>query len=196
MSDRSGRYDFWMIHSDGSGLRKATETTVYGLWGPRFSPDGKFLSAHNDTGTYLFETAQPMPWKKFSHLPPLNNGFFIADGWTADGKKLIGEAGSADGTDQKILVVYSTEQKTYEQFPLPYVPVEGGLSWITPSKLLILANVDHLLIFDTSTKKVSDVEVPSDFHASELLYSPAQKALFLRTQTEESDIWLMSFGSQ
>jgi len=39
-SDRTGRYEFWSINADGSGLHQVTKRSGRSLWFPRYSPDG------------------------------------------------------------------------------------------------------------------------------------------------------------
>lgn len=196
MSDRSGRYEFWMIHPDGSGLRKVTETTDSN-WRPVFSPDGHYLSSFNGEATVLFDTSKPMPWKNPTVLPPLPDELaFSAAVWSADGKTLIGPAIAPDDSLHKMLVLYSLEQKQYEEIPLPYVPNNDGIVWVNPQRLLILSgDSTHLMMFDTTTKKVTEIQVPSGFKAYELQYSPSEKSLFFVSASLQSDVWLMTLNS-
>jgi eukaryotic-like serine/threonine-protein kinase len=196
MSDRSGRYDFWMIHPDGSGLRKATETAGSALWAPYFSPDGRYLSAINEKGTFLFDTSKPTPWKNPVALAPFPETAWAlgATLWSADSKKLFGEVGPAGGATQKEIAVYSLDTRTYEQFSLPYTPLD--FDRVSPTRLIILTDNNHLLTLDIPSKKVSEVSISSASPIGNIRYNAAQKILLLRTDSAESDIWLMSLNSQ
>ena len=195
MSDRSGQYDFWMIHSDGSGLRKATETIgeAGGSWAPGFSPDGSYLSVTNVEGTFLFDIKKPLPWKKPTPLPAYPDPGFRFEGhlWSDDSKKLVGNIWTADNNATKLIAQYSLETQQYETFSLPYEAVEGGFSWITPTKILIANQDSHLLTLDLPTKKVTEVLLPRGLFVLNARFNEIEKTVLLQSQTSESDIWFM-----
>jgi WD40-like Beta Propeller Repeat len=196
ISDRSGQYDFWMIHSDGSGLRKVTETTD--AWAPSFSPDGSYLSVSNEHGTFLFDIRKPLPWKNPTPFPayPDHALRFAGHLWSPDSKKLFGIIVTTDNIGAKAVAQYSFESQQYETSALPYAPDDEGLSWLTPTKMLIVAEDNHLLTLDLPTKKVTEVSLPKGLSVLHARFKETEKALILRSETSESDIWLMKHVPQ
>ena len=44
-SNRSGRYEVWTVHPDGSDLEQLTKSEVGSQWYPEWSPDGRLIAA-------------------------------------------------------------------------------------------------------------------------------------------------------
>jgi Tol biopolymer transport system component len=196
MSDRSGRYDFWTIRPDGSELKRATETTGRAMWGPQFSPDRRYLSAINELGTFLFDTSKPLPWKDPVALPPFpeRSLLFFASIWSTDGKELFGTVAPDVGPAKKEIAFYSLDHKTYTRFPLPAGPIDQ--TWISPTRLMMLAENNHLFTLDIPGKKITELTLPSQASTGSIRFDRASNVLYLQTQTAKSDIWLMTVNSQ
>jgi len=89
-SNRSGPYQVWLIHPDGSGLRQLTfgtanETYYYPVW----SPDGRHLVYSSlDANPFIIDTTRGWNEQRPEPLPPLpDKGMtFAAWSWSSDGR--------------------------------------------------------------------------------------------------------------
>src|SRR5262249_46610043 len=114
-SNRGGRYQAWAMNVDGSGLtRLGAEDSVW--YYPAWSPDSKRLSVATLTGeSAILDVSTPGPGSVV-RLPPTEGGF-NAQGWSPDGRFIVGDrTGQTDG-----IVIYSVDNRTYEQ-----VTTDGG----------------------------------------------------------------------
>jgi Tol biopolymer transport system component len=117
-SDRTGRYEFWSINADGSGLQQITKLSERSLWFPRYSPDGSRLMGYNDAGTIVFDLSQPAPLEKGTALPlPAPEIAFSATSWSPNGEKLAGLAVLlSDNSAAPGLLIYSFKSNKYTTF--------------------------------------------------------------------------------
>jgi serine/threonine protein kinase len=194
MSDRSGRYHFWMIHTDGSQLQKVTEYEGRSQWGPNFSPDGSHFSAVNEKGTYVFDTAKPIPWKNPEHLPPIpghSDLSFRGVSWSWDSKTLAGYAQRADNMSAPLLLLYSFKNDKFDEIALPYIGPEF-IFWLKDNRRVIFASGGKLMIADTLAKTLHQVESSAGFTFQDFCITSDSRTIFLLHQAAESDIWLMS----
>jgi Tol biopolymer transport system component len=102
LSDRSGRYECWSVHPDGSGLKQLSYTT--GLrWAqaPVWSPDGRRLACNTQQGAPLVIDPD-LDWKAQAVEVAAPDGRidvpFFAWSWSPDGRALAGRADSGIAT--------------------------------------------------------------------------------------------------
>jgi Tol biopolymer transport system component len=189
-SDRSGRYEYWRIRPDGSGLEQVTRTKGRALWYPIVSPEGKRLLGSNELGTYVMDLkALPVATDEAFHLPPIEEGLlFSGYAWSPDGTQLAGRAGRPNGSTMPGLYVYRFESNDYRLLNGDLTP--GGMVWVDEGR--------HLLTWDGG--KLFEVEARSgaarvllegiDFMPRTISAPRDGSALFFTTGSFQSDIWL------
>jgi Tol biopolymer transport system component len=189
MSDRSGKYDFWIIQKDGSNLTQTTRDDKV-LWDPDYLPDGKSVSAKNESGTYIYD-ATVLPWSNLSKLPEMVSNPenpFMAECWSHDGKSIA-------GTRYKLtseLIIYSLERKSYKIIPVPANITFGGESiagWLPDDRRVLLTSGKLMLVADTQTGEVRKVsEFDTEIFSAKL--SLDGRVLYVQRTISQSDIWM------
>ena len=91
ISDRTGRYEVWVLSTDGSGLTQVTKTDKETLIEPLISPDGRRVAAHTAVSGALFPVddkgvAGPMEEIR----GPADGVMFFPLAWSQDGRVLFG----------------------------------------------------------------------------------------------------------
>jgi eukaryotic-like serine/threonine-protein kinase len=199
-SDRTGRYQFWSINADGSGLHQLSETTGRSLWFPRYSPDGLHLIAFNEADTKVFNVNQPLPWKEGTTLPrPSEKIAFQASSWSPDKKLLAGSGllladvrtvATANG-----VLIYSLESKKYSSLgdvipDMGQSVVRDVILWLNDSRRLLAMNGGRIFIIDVQAKKARLLyQSPGLYWLS---VSQDNRWIYLSHQADEGDVWLAS----
>ena len=193
-SDRTGRYEYWIVRSDGSGLQQVTKMTGESYWYPMWSPDGKKLAGSNLATSMFFDLTQPWPLTKGEQLPLFGNRVFSPRSWSPDGKWFAG--GVTEGGAYKDLVIYSLETGEYEKIAdtTPGGPLRGP-TWLNDNRRLIFQNVNQVFLVDRIAKKPQ----PLNLHAgtsdiTNVRLSPDNKTLYFIRANTESDIWIMKIN--
>ncbi|HBL26807.1 MAG TPA: hypothetical protein DD490_08240, partial [Acidobacteria bacterium] len=184
-SDRSGRYEAWTIHADGSGLEALTATRGEPIYSPLAAPDGRRLVLSiGFTGLGLIDLTRPLAERVPAPLPRFAEGSFFPSSWSHDGGRLA-------GTDtQGRIVVFTFATGRYEVFPaLGFEPV-----WMRDGRTLLFRR-DRKGIFalDLATRRTREVLIPpvgSTFSAFDL--TPDQRHLILAHETREGDLWMLT----
>ena len=189
MSDRSGKYDFWAIQKDGSNLTQTTRDDNV-LWQPLYLPDGKSVSAKNESGTYIYD-ATALPWSNLSKLPDIVSNPknpFMADCWSHDGKRIAGTR--YESTSE--LIIYSPEGQSYKIIPVPANITFGGDSiagWLPDDRRLLLTAGNIIYIADTQTGEVHKVS-EFDTEISFAKLSVDGRVFYVQRTISQSDIWM------
>jgi serine/threonine protein kinase/Tol biopolymer transport system component len=191
-SNRSGRYEIWSIHADGSNLVQLTSTDAGSRWFPEWAPDGSRLSVAGIPTTRLIDPARPAGQQEVLALPALADGSsFQVVSWSADSSRLAGMGMRPDGTSAGIFL-YSIASGGYQRV------ATGGR---TPN---MLADGRHLVYDDDGTLRFLDTQ--SGRSTEVLTVGPPSMTVnqrqfritrdnrhivFLRNEAQ-ADIWLMS----
>ena len=191
-SNRSGRYEIWSVHADGSNLVQLTNTNAGSRWFPEWAPDGSRISIAGIPTSRLIDPAKPAGQQEVLALPALPDGStFQAVSWSADSARLAGMGMRPDGTSAGIFL-YDIASSAYQRV------ATGGR---TPN---MLADGRHLVYDDDGTLRFLDtasgrsVEVlsvgPPSMTVNQRQFRITRDnrhIVFLRNEAQ-ADIWLMS----
>jgi Tol biopolymer transport system component len=191
-SNRSGRYEIWSVHADGSNLVQITNTNAGSRWFPEWAPDGSRISIAGIPTSRLIDPTKPSGQQEVLALPALPDGStFQAVSWSADSARLAGMGMRPDGTSAGIFL-YDIASSAYRRV------ATGGR---TPN---MLADGRHLVYDDDGTLRFLDtasgrsVEVlsvgPPSMTVNQRQFRITRDnrhIVFLRNEAQ-ADIWLMS----
>ena len=186
-SNRSGPFQVWVIHPDGSGLRQvtfgtATETYYYPLW----SPDGRYLVYSSlDANPFVLDMTKRWDERPPEPLPPLpDKGMtFAAWSWSSDGRRLAGWRLRADGVHAGV-TLYDPAAKRYTTL------TETGRypTWLADDRRLVFFHDGRLFILDSQTRAVEPLP-PLPGYAEAFTISRDNRWLYYEQNHREGDIW-------
>ena len=189
-SDRNGKWEVWMINSDGSGLKQLTYAPG-GATNPQWSPDGTRLVYRNPGGASpsIIEVEKPWTEQSPQALPPTSDMTnWGAWSWSPDGRKVAGNklpAGAPGST-----LVYSLDTQHYEKLTdFGRAPV-----WLSDNRRLLFLHQSKLYLIDSQSKKVRELlsVSPNEFGLG-VTISRDDRQIYFSLVTTEADIWLVSF---
>jgi Tol biopolymer transport system component len=192
MSDRSGKYELWMIQKDGSGLRQATENSL-GYWNPHFSPDAGTVLTYNENGSYLYNSSTAARWSNPIQLPQLPTNAvnpFAGTIWSPDGKIIAG----VRVVPKDELILYSMENRQYKLISIPpNIGWTGALAgWFSDNRRFLILAGKAFHVVDTETGAVRKIgELDND--VSWAILSRDNRTLYVQRTQSESDIWMATF---
>ena len=196
-SDRSGRYQFWSIHADGSGLQQITNISTRSFWFPRYSPDGSKLVGFNESGSLIYDVTQPLPWTSGIPLPPASEHLaFQASSWSDDGKRLAGlGALLSDSSSFPAVIVYTLESQQYlilkDLIPDLRQSVTRDVTvWLDQDRLMLI-NGGRIYVVNPARKTARMIYDSTNLYWLNL--SRDKRWIYLSEQADEGDIWLASF---
>jgi len=194
-SERTGRYEFWSINADGSGLKQLTKSTGRSLWFPLYSPDGSRLLGFNDADTMVFDMSEPVPMQKATALPALGEKIvFQATSWSPDGKRLAGLAVQrSDNSALPGLPIYSFETNTYtaSKEAIEHYrqnPIIDVARWLNDNRRVITISGGNLYVMDShsgTTRRIYDGD-----GLTSLDLSQDDRWLYFAHSANEGDIWI------
>ncbi len=193
-SNRPGDTELWKIRFDGSGRQRMSPQGGVGVW----SPDGTRLvvSARagvtgQDRTTYLLDPTRSSDLQTPETLPRPEEAFrrFIAQDWSPDGARLVGQLGFTASRGDGI-VVYTFSTRKYERV------AEFGEwpAWLPDSRrVLFVANGREYWVVDTRTKRTQKIyTAPRGVLGPARLPRDGRMAVFPLRLTE-GDIYLLRF---
>lgn len=180
VSDRSGRYEIWIMNADGTGLRQVTFGNSDHATFPLWSPDGARILFYRARVTFILDINKEWANQTPQQLPPPEGGFIAWD-WSPDGKKLI-------GTDSKSRVVsFSFETNRYEKL------VDAGTwpMWLSDSSRFVFAWDGKVYLCDIVTKRVREILSIPETEIRSANISRDGQLIYFNLSANESDIWLL-----
>jgi Tol biopolymer transport system component len=187
-SNRSGRYELWSIHPDGSGLEQLTETDGAGLWFPIWSPDGQRIATTDGAHAYVVDLSQRRGADALETLPPIDDSrVLVPNSWSADGRRLAGSIVRTDGIFTPDVVVYAFDTGQY----LVWDGAGNSAQWLRDGRLLVGSDDQGLAILDPRTGKKSPVVERGVLAA---LSADDRWITFVET-TAEGDVWMVDTGT-
>jgi Tol biopolymer transport system component len=187
-SNRSGSFEVWSIHRDGSGLRQITNTPEHFTSGGYWSPDGSLMAIFSDKRYFLMDPRKP--WKEQTPQPlPTRDveGYLEISEFSPDGRRLAGYW--EGGEDAYRLTLYDLDTKKYRIFE-----AEGRFpTWLADGRRLLYSASNNMYLLDTITGEVrnilSDVEV-------EFSVSPDNRWIYFSRSVREADIWMVTLNQE
>lgn len=191
-SDRTGKYETWIINSDGSNMRQLTKTKAgdhaqFSIW----SPDGKRVLVNisnkfpiiiNPDENWEDQTPEEVP----NYENP--NSYIYATSWSPDGKKLVGHIGSRDKSI-KGPFVYSFETKKYQIFKgFGFSP-----SWLKDNRRAVFTSENKMYLLDTANGKVKELKSVGNNFFDFAVVSSDSRYIYYALQSIEADVWLAKF---
>jgi len=201
-SDRSGRYEFWAMNRDGSGLEQLTAGEGDSFFYPKWSPDGGKISATTSNASAIWDLSLAKPARTSELLPPIDeDGRYLFDPeWSPDGTRLAGVVLRADQapSGNEGVAIYSLDSGEYE---LIFEPEEGltvlGAYWRSDGLGMFLelreADDSHVLaVLDLETRGSEKIWTAPE-GAGDLWPSADGKTVYFIQGVEETDLWLATF---
>jgi eukaryotic-like serine/threonine-protein kinase len=190
-SQRSGRWEIWLMDADGKGAQQLTATrTVQGVVNPVWAPDGKRLAFSEQGGhVSILDLSKRQTNGSFALTPlppPAKNGeVFLAKNWSSCGD-LAGSLHRPDGTTLGIAI---QNVKTGE---ITQVTSDGGEApnWIHDCATLVYRTADHSLsVVDIRTKTIKPLGLGTSFHVSDSIgVTQDGNWLFFTDLASETDV--------
>lgn len=201
-SDRSGRYEFWAMNRDGSGLEQVTEGEGDSFFYPKWSPDGGRISATTSNASAIWDLSLTKPARDHEILPPIDaDGRYLFDPeWSPDSNRLAGVVLPADQAPSSNdgVAIYSLDSGEYEVI---YEPEEGidvhGAFWKSDGRGLFLelrkSDDSRLLaILDLESRDLEEVWIAPE-GAHDFRPSADGRTVYFIQGVEETDLWLAAF---
>jgi eukaryotic-like serine/threonine-protein kinase len=186
-SNRSGKYEAWMIRPDGSGLTQVTHLPDQAVTHPFWSPDGQHIGFNYfGHGTALLDLRHPHSRPRV--LPRVEGGqTFGASAWSGDGRFLTGVLQRQDDSSLPGVILWSLADNTHRRltrtgrFPMFF---HGG-RWV------LFRDADIRLV-DVASGEVRTVLSPplhSSYVGVAARVGAGDRKLCAVRATEEGDIW-------
>ncbi len=191
-SDRSGKYQIWMINADGSNLRQITFTEKTGATAPVFSPDGSQIAFSEIDGKnlspFILDLTKTWQEQTPAPLPPLPNykGSYPVRDWSPDGNKLLLLMFETENNEQGI-VVYDRKTSTYEKM------TDSGSYpiWFNDSRHFMFDKRDSLYVCDTQTKTVKEIYKIPTYELQHANISADNRLIYFRYLQVDTDVWML-----
>jgi Tol biopolymer transport system component len=188
-SDRTGKYELWVIKRDGSGLQQLTWSP--GAHYPVWSPDGRRMvySTHSPNGAAIFETTKPWNEQKPQLLPavPDPTQTFEIWSWSPDGRRLAGQRHLADLSHAGIGIHEIGSKEIDWLTDFGEWPV-----WLRDGRRLLFSHEGKLFLIDLVSRTPREVLTVPQVSLGSVGLSPDNRAIYFTFRAAEADIWMMT----
>jgi Tol biopolymer transport system component len=188
-SNRSGSYEVWSIHRDGSGLRQITDTPERFANGGYWSPEGTLMAFSSDTEPYLFDPREPWNAQTPQTLPPGDiPGHFVPSEFSPDGRRLAGHW--EGGEEDYPLALYDLDSNAHQIFEAKgLIPI-----WLADSRRLLYGSFSNkMFLLDTVSGDVR--EILSNVRAI-FSISRDNRWIYFSRRVQEADIWMFTLDRE
>jgi Tol biopolymer transport system component len=193
-STRQGPTELWKIRFDGSGRQQMAPYGGIGVWSPegtRLAVSTREPNKGEERITYLLDPTRSHKTQTPAALPRPQEAFrrFIAQDWSPDGARLVGQLGFTASRGDGI-VVYTFSTRKYERVAeFGEWPV-----WLPDSRrVLFVANGKEYWVVDTRTKRTRKIyTAPRGVLGPARLTRDGRMAVF-PLRLLEADIYLLTF---
>jgi len=202
-SNRSGRYQIWVIGRDGGGLRQVTDSATDELYFPIYRPStNRMIASANQLGRPLYEFDPTRPWADQKGIEiPLQTKADTSYGAVAvspDGKRLAGMLSNAAGIAHGV-TIFDLESRTLRTVGSDVASFPSA--WLPDSRRLIIVTADgRLVLYDIDSGRRRELPMPPGVRLTtdSLTISPDGQTIYVGILERESDIWMVerSTGSR
>src|SRR6185369_7683123 len=183
-SDRTGRYEIWMLDADATNLRQLTFDSTGDTTFPIWSPDGTQILFRSNFVNSILDVNKQWADQNLRLLPmPPDNQRFVAWDWSPDGKRVIGNLSGPPS----VVATYSFETNQYEKL----TQFGTGAMWLPDSTRFVFIFEKKIYLGDIKTKRVREIFSSGENDIRSVDISPDGKVLYYSVYTSESDIWLL-----
>lgn len=192
MCARSGKYEIWTMHADGSAQRQLTFESRGPALRPVWSPDGKrLLYSVQGLGSYILDVGKPWPQQAPQDVgSPYQPGiWFWAGAWSPDGSSIAGDLQDPTGSYSGI-AVYSLPTRTFRRLTR-FGSVAG---WLSDNRRLIFQDEDTIYLLDSRSGRVRALisVAPHGLGGAVITLARDDRTIAYVQETTEADVWLMS----
>jgi Tol biopolymer transport system component len=191
-SDRSGKYQVWMINADGTDLRQITFSEKTSAVSPIFSPDGSRLAFSEIDGKnrspFILDLTKTWQQQTPTPLPPMPNykGSYSVRDWSSDGNKLLLMLYETESGEDGI-VFFDFKTSTYEK-----ITDSGSYPiWLKDNRHFIFDKSNTIYVSDTKTKKTTPIYKPPSYAVQHANISPDNRLLYFRYLQVDGNVWLL-----
>jgi len=191
-SDRSGKYQVWMINADGNDLRQITFSEKTGATAPIFSPDGARIAFseidNKHQSPFILDLRKSWQEQTLVPLPPMPNykGSYSVRDWSSDGNKLLLMLYETE-TSENGIVLFDFKTSTYEK-----ITDSGSYPiWLKDNRHFIFDKQNTIYVCDTQTKKITAIYKPPSYAVQHANISPDNRLIYFRYLQVDADVWLL-----
>jgi len=184
-SNRSGKYQVWTIHPDGSGLQQITDNPGGANFSP-WSPDGSRLAYGSMYTKEFFIIESGKTWQEQHPKPiPLPSEWdtsFYPWSWSPDGRTIAGMFSPVSGA-----FLFSPDSQEFERLTqFGYCPI-----WMKDGRRLLFQDGSGIFLVDRQSKKAQQLlsVAPHELMPG-ISLSPDERTLFFSRAVTEADVWL------
>jgi Tol biopolymer transport system component len=193
-SNRSGKFQMWTIHPDGSGLEQLTHYSGAGRGVVRtvWSPDGRRVAIYvPEDGMSIIELDNSGHIRGTFPIPPPNDPDEIFDvwSWSPDGRWLAGSRRQLSSGIDIGVAIYDLEKHEYQTLTdFGTLPI-----WFKDSRRLLYDSKGQIFVVDRISRKAEKVFAYPPHTIWNLgQFPPDERSLYFGVLTREADIWLMT----
>jgi hypothetical protein len=191
-SNRSGKYETWLINVDGTGLRQLTDTGIEPIY-PNWAPDGRRLSLIALQKKWGLMLAEIPETGVISNTEPLYQfgediGEFLPTSWSRVGDRLAVTISKKN--KEPHLGVFSVADRQLEMLE----NIKGGEAlWLADGRHMLFKNEQGIMLIDWTTKATKKLlESPKDSHIFSFTISSDNREIFYLLGRGSADLWLLS----
>lgn len=191
-SKRSGNWEIWTIHPDGTGVRQVTKLSGGIVAWPVWSPDGNNL-AYTVFGLGSFLIAPTKSWDDQvpKPLPAYSERghLYSAWSWSPNGQSVAGFEQREDGAYAGI-VVYSPTSRTFDKL----TDFGADPIWLSDSQRLLFLYEGSIHIVDRRSRRTREILsiAPQEIARRGFAISRDDRQIYFSVARLDADIWLMN----
>jgi Tol biopolymer transport system component len=199
-SDRSGAYEIWTVHPDGSHAERWTD--LRGVFNPVWSPDGKQLAVTvfggGHAGWRIVEAdavGLPKPSSEAPAIPGEGGDRFVPWSWSRDGAKLAGHRILADGRAGD-LYIYRFADRSYSAVGLTVAADWRFPVWLRDGRRLLFRDGRGIAMIDTESRRVKRlIDVGGYFLGRSIGVGSDETTITYSETATEGDVWIAELGA-